>query len=185
MQYKGFDLSGKVALVTGGSKGLGKAMARGLAEAGADVLISSRHEDELRAALDDILAGTGRRGRFVVACTTAGVGPWRARSLAVCPATFNYLVENAGNKSAILSYGFIRLLSDAVEAATSGRGGTAAPQSYHVGTRWHASHPIADFTYSANSHFYPEHRVQWIGSRATACQTSKRVSKKARLRRLA
>src|SRR5947208_14576473 len=62
-----FDLSGKVALVTGGSKGLGKAMARGLAEAGADVVISSRHEDELRSALDEILQGTGRRGRFVVA----------------------------------------------------------------------------------------------------------------------
>jgi len=42
-----FDLSGRVALVTGGSKGLGKAMARGFAEAGADIVISSRHEDEL------------------------------------------------------------------------------------------------------------------------------------------
>jgi NAD(P)-dependent dehydrogenase (short-subunit alcohol dehydrogenase family) len=62
-----FDLTGKVALVTGGSKGLGKAMARGLAEAGADVVISSRHEDELRPALDEILAGTGRRGRYLVA----------------------------------------------------------------------------------------------------------------------
>jgi NAD(P)-dependent dehydrogenase (short-subunit alcohol dehydrogenase family) len=62
-----FNLTGKVALVTGGSKGLGKAMARGLVEAGADVVISSRHEDELRAALDDILKGTSRRGRFVVA----------------------------------------------------------------------------------------------------------------------
>lgn len=62
-----FNLSGKVALVTGGSKGLGKAMARGLVEAGADIVISSRHEDELRAALDDILQGTGRRGHCVVA----------------------------------------------------------------------------------------------------------------------
>src|ERR1700693_4953394 len=62
-----FSLKGKVALVTGGSKGLGKAMARGLAEAGADVVISSRHEDELRAALEDVLKGTGRRGRLVVA----------------------------------------------------------------------------------------------------------------------
>src|SRR5262245_26662841 len=51
---KMFDLTGKAALVTGGSKGLGKAMARGLAEAGADVVISSRHEDELRAALDEV-----------------------------------------------------------------------------------------------------------------------------------
>jgi len=62
-----FNLTGKVALVTGGSKGLGKAMARGLAEAGADIVISSRHENELRSALDEILQGTKRRGRFVVA----------------------------------------------------------------------------------------------------------------------
>lgn len=62
-----FNLTGKVALVTGGSKGLGKAMARGLAEAGADIVISSRHEEELRPALEEILQGTGRRGRYVVA----------------------------------------------------------------------------------------------------------------------
>src|SRR5438094_596622 len=62
-----FDLKGRVALVTGGSKGLGKAMARALAEAGADVVISSRHEDELRPALDEVLKGTGRKGRYVVA----------------------------------------------------------------------------------------------------------------------
>lgn len=62
-----FNLSGKVALVTGGSKGLGKAMARGFAEAGADVFISSRSEPELRSALEEILAGTGRKGRFAVA----------------------------------------------------------------------------------------------------------------------
>jgi NAD(P)-dependent dehydrogenase (short-subunit alcohol dehydrogenase family) len=62
-----FNLAGRVALVTGGSKGLGKAMARGLAEAGADVVVSSRSEAELKAALEEILAGTGRRGAFVVA----------------------------------------------------------------------------------------------------------------------
>jgi NAD(P)-dependent dehydrogenase (short-subunit alcohol dehydrogenase family) len=62
-----FDLTGRVALVTGGNKGLGKAMARGLAEAGADVVIASRHEDQLKTALDEILAGTGRKGAYVVA----------------------------------------------------------------------------------------------------------------------
>jgi NAD(P)-dependent dehydrogenase (short-subunit alcohol dehydrogenase family) len=62
-----FDLTGKTALITGGSKGLGKAMARGLAEAGADIVISSRHEDELRAALDEIRQGLDRKGRYVVA----------------------------------------------------------------------------------------------------------------------
>lgn len=62
-----FNVKGKVALVTGGSKGLGKAMARGLAEAGADVVISSRHENEIKPALDEILRGTDRKGRYIVA----------------------------------------------------------------------------------------------------------------------
>src|SRR6266545_2774315 len=61
-----FDLTGRVALVTGGNKGLGKAMARGFAEAGADVVIASRHESELKTALEEILAGTGRRGAYCV-----------------------------------------------------------------------------------------------------------------------
>src|SRR5438552_15009189 len=62
-----FDLSGKVALVTGGSQGLGKAMARGLVEAGADVVIASRRDAELKAALAEILQGTKRRGAYFVA----------------------------------------------------------------------------------------------------------------------
>jgi NAD(P)-dependent dehydrogenase (short-subunit alcohol dehydrogenase family) len=67
MAHNLFSLAGRVALVTGGSKGLGKAMARAFAEAGADVIISSRHENELQAALKEILDGTGRKGRYVVA----------------------------------------------------------------------------------------------------------------------
>ncbi len=62
-----FDLSNRVALVTGGSKGLGLAMARTLVKAGANIVISSRHETELRQALEQILAGTGRKGAYFVA----------------------------------------------------------------------------------------------------------------------
>src|SRR3954447_1765777 len=62
-----FNLTGKVALVTGGSQGLGKAMARGLVEAGADVVIASRRDAELKAALAEILKGTSRRGAYFVA----------------------------------------------------------------------------------------------------------------------
>src|SRR5262245_47119770 len=60
-----FDLTGRVALVTGGSKGLGKAMARGFAAAGADVVISSRSQAELAAAAEAI--GTRTRVACVVA----------------------------------------------------------------------------------------------------------------------
>ncbi|MEK6235235.1 MAG: SDR family NAD(P)-dependent oxidoreductase, partial [Planctomycetales bacterium] len=65
--YDMFDLSGRTALVTGGSQGLGKAMARGFAQAGADVVICSRSEDKLQAALDEILDGTDRKGAYFVA----------------------------------------------------------------------------------------------------------------------
>src|SRR5262245_49770747 len=62
-----FNLAGKVALVTGGSRGLGRAMARGLAQAGADLILSSRNEAELKKSLDEALAGTGRKG-CVIPC---------------------------------------------------------------------------------------------------------------------
>ena len=92
-----FNLSGKVALVTGGSKGLGKAMARGLAEAGADVVISSRHENELRTALEEILHGTGRRGRYLVADLARRDEAVRlARTSQEQMARIDILVNNAG-----------------------------------------------------------------------------------------
>jgi NAD(P)-dependent dehydrogenase (short-subunit alcohol dehydrogenase family) len=92
-----FDLTGKVALVTGGSKGLGKAMARGLAEAGADVVISSRHENELGGALDEILQGTGRRGRYVVAdLSRRAEAPRLAKTALELMGRVDILINNAG-----------------------------------------------------------------------------------------
>jgi NAD(P)-dependent dehydrogenase (short-subunit alcohol dehydrogenase family) len=58
---KQFDLTGQTALVTGGSKGLGLAMAEGLASAGANVMIASRHGDEAQAAARQIAADYGQR----------------------------------------------------------------------------------------------------------------------------
>jgi NAD(P)-dependent dehydrogenase (short-subunit alcohol dehydrogenase family) len=49
-----FDLSGRVAIVTGGSKGLGEAMAAGLASAGANLMLVSRHEVEVQRAAKTI-----------------------------------------------------------------------------------------------------------------------------------
>src|SRR5690348_9232700 len=49
-----FKLTGRCALVTGGSKGLGLAMAAGLASAGADVMLASRHGAEATAAAERV-----------------------------------------------------------------------------------------------------------------------------------
>ncbi|MFT4559328.1 MAG: SDR family NAD(P)-dependent oxidoreductase [Planctomycetales bacterium] len=54
-----FDLTGRAAIITGGSKGLGAAMAEGLASAGANVLLVSRNLDEAQAAADEIASGYG------------------------------------------------------------------------------------------------------------------------------
>jgi NAD(P)-dependent dehydrogenase (short-subunit alcohol dehydrogenase family) len=56
-----FDLSGRVALVTGASKGLGEAIALGLASAGADLVIVSRKIEEISAVASNISKQTGRR----------------------------------------------------------------------------------------------------------------------------
>ena len=56
---KQFDLSGKVALVTGGSKGLGLAMAAGLASAGAKIMLVNRNADEGVQAAKDLATDFG------------------------------------------------------------------------------------------------------------------------------
>jgi NAD(P)-dependent dehydrogenase (short-subunit alcohol dehydrogenase family) len=66
-----FDLTGKVALVTGGSRGLGRAMVLAFAAAGADVVIASRKLDNCRALAQEIEA-SGRKA-LPVACH---VGHW-------------------------------------------------------------------------------------------------------------
>ncbi|MGJ4910316.1 SDR family NAD(P)-dependent oxidoreductase [Bradyrhizobium sp. HKCCYLRH2060] len=61
-----FDLSGKVAIVTGGNGGIGLGMARGLADAGADIAVVGRNEAKSQAAVAD-LAGRGGRAIAVTA----------------------------------------------------------------------------------------------------------------------
>lgn len=62
-----FDLSGKTALITGSSKGIGRAIAHELARQGADVVISSRKADACQTVADEINAGTGGRAIVVPA----------------------------------------------------------------------------------------------------------------------
>jgi len=93
-----FDLKGRVALVTGGSKGLGKAMALGFAEAGARVFLCSRHADELAAAAADIRAQTNAE----VAWTTADMSrreecPRLAQQVLDQMGRVDILINNAGS----------------------------------------------------------------------------------------
>ncbi len=68
---KQFDLTGRSAIITGGSKGLGKAMAAGLASAGASVLVSSRHGDEAAAAAEEIASDHGQQAISIEADVTS------------------------------------------------------------------------------------------------------------------
>jgi NAD(P)-dependent dehydrogenase (short-subunit alcohol dehydrogenase family) len=54
MGYSRLELNGKVAVVIGGSSGIGQALARGLAEAGADVVPTARRIDQVNTAADQI-----------------------------------------------------------------------------------------------------------------------------------
>lgn len=91
-----FDLSGKVALVTGGSRGLGRAMALAFAEHGADVIVASRKLDACEAVATEIRA-LGRRALPVA----ANVGRWADCDALVHTAYTEFgkvdvLVNNAG-----------------------------------------------------------------------------------------
>ncbi len=64
MSIPDFSLEGKVAIITGGSRGIGKAIALTFAEAGADVVVCSRVVGELQAVAEEI-QGLGRRSLAV------------------------------------------------------------------------------------------------------------------------
>jgi 3-oxoacyl-[acyl-carrier protein] reductase len=88
----------KTALVTGGSQGIGRAIAAGLSAAGCDVMLVARRQNLLEAAAQDIAAATGQGVLTIEAdlSTPAGVAHAAARAQAIFP-TLDVLVNNAGS----------------------------------------------------------------------------------------
>lgn len=91
------DLTGRVAVVTGGSRGIGRAIVQTLAEAGADVVISSRKLDACEAAAEEVRTSTGRNA-VAIACH---VGHWEQCDALVADAVaqmgrLDVFVNNAG-----------------------------------------------------------------------------------------
>ena len=91
MRVNRFDLTGKVALVTGGGSGLGNAIAHGLAEAGARVILNGRRRDKLEAAVA-VLDAAGLAG---------GTAPFDV---------IDSSAVNAGIETAVREYGPIDIL---------------------------------------------------------------------------
>ncbi len=77
MNVSKFSLDGKVALVTGGSRGIGRAIALAFADAGADVVISARKEPDLEKVAGEIKAKGGKT--LAVASHIAKIVVWVSR----------------------------------------------------------------------------------------------------------
>ena len=109
-----FDLTGKIALITGGSRGLGLRMVRAFAERGADVIIASRKLDACEAAAEEVRA-LGRRALAV----SVHAGRWAEMDRLVDVAyeafgRIDILVNNAGMSPAEPSHQVSESLFDSI-----------------------------------------------------------------------
>jgi NAD(P)-dependent dehydrogenase (short-subunit alcohol dehydrogenase family) len=111
------DLEGKVAVVNGGSRGIGEAIARGLAACGAEVVLSSRQQESVQEVADSIIADGGQAvarachagrldeiktlfegvrkdfGRLDILINNAATNPFYGPAAELPPASFDKTVE--------------------------------------------------------------------------------------------
>lgn len=91
-----FSLSGRNAVVTGGSRGLGAAIALGLAEAGADVTITYRTQQKAASEIVERIKAMGRDARAVSMEVTVRASVEMAAKQAIAFGPISILVNNAG-----------------------------------------------------------------------------------------
>jgi len=109
-----FDLTGKIALITGGSRGLGLQMVRAFARRGADIIIASRKLDACEAAAEEVRT-MGRRALPI----SANVSRWEdtERLVEAAYAEFgrvDILVNNAGMSPRVPSHEMTEALYDKI-----------------------------------------------------------------------
>ena len=109
-----FDLTGKIALVTGGSRGMGYLMVKAFAERGADVIIASRKLDACEAVAEEVRA-LGRRALAV----SVHAAKWDSIDALIEQAYAEFgrvdiLVNNAGMSPAMASHEVTEALFDSV-----------------------------------------------------------------------
>lgn len=136
-----FDLQGKVALVNGASRGIGEAIARGLAASGAIVVLSSRKIDSVQMVADDIVANGGQatakschagqleqiealigsvrddHGRLDILINNAATNPYYGPAAQLPPSAFDKTVE-------VNLKGPYYLMSAAIPLMAEGGGGS-------------------------------------------------------------
>jgi NAD(P)-dependent dehydrogenase (short-subunit alcohol dehydrogenase family) len=105
------DLTGKVALVTGASRGLGLAIAKGLLEAGATVIVSSRKIEACEAAVASLAdSGPGTAHPFAL-----HVGRWESIEPAV-----DQIIEQFGSLDIVVNNAGIAPLAENLVSVTEG-----------------------------------------------------------------
>ena len=134
-----FRLDGKVALVTGGARGLGKTMATALAEAGATIALAGRSKDSCQEAATAIGSATGRKAlAFAADVTKLGDVEQLANDVERELGKIDILVNNAG----INIRGPIQQLTEADWDAvvdTNLKGPFLCARATHPANRWSRS----------------------------------------------
>jgi len=105
------NLEGRVAIVTGGRRGIGRAIVEILAQRGADIVLGDRNVEEAQQAAESIMASTGRR---VQACLVNVAEADSAKSMVECALSdfghVDILVNNAGITRDTLIMRMVRMI---------------------------------------------------------------------------